>query len=297
MEYRVLQYFWTVADAGTISAAAKRLHMTQPTLSRQIRDLELELNTKLFDRRHNRLTLTQDGQFLKSRASEILTLTQQTQQAFIDRNKALYSGTIHVGGVETDSSDLLAQVLQAELADYPKVRFTLETGDSTWIADQLDKGLLDIAMMIEPVDTTKYHALQFPQIERWGLIVPQDEPLAALATITPKILPTLPLIMPQRELVSNMIKQWAGTSAPLNVIGRYNLNLNLVPMVSQHVGCAVGIEGVIRSLNQTNIRFVPFDPALSTHCVLVWRRERVLAPIVSDFIRRFENWLDTVSSN
>lgn len=156
MELRLLEYFLTIAAAGSISQAAERLHITQPTLSRQLKGLETELGAPLFTRTNHGLTLTAAGLFLKTRAQEILTLTAQTEQSFIDQRQDLFSGQINIGAVEADSSHMLAQEIAAFTKRYPAVTFNLFTDTSDRLFDRLDKGLIDVALLLEPIDATKY---------------------------------------------------------------------------------------------------------------------------------------------
>ncbi|KRM87419.1 LysR family transcriptional regulator [Lacticaseibacillus thailandensis] len=287
MELRLLEYFWTVADAGTVSEAARRLHVTQPTVSRQIQALEDELDTQLFDREHNRLTLTEAGVFLRSRAQEILSLTQQTEQAFTDRQRAVMTGNLRIGCVEADNSATMAMMLEEMTAEYPEVTFSITTGDGAIITDQLDKGLVDVAVLLEPVDTTKYESLRLPRVERWGLLMAREAFLATRDVITPQDMGGLPLIMSERPAVRTMLDHWLAGAEPPHIIGHFNLNFNVVPLVERQVGMALSIEGVNRDVDHDRLKFLPLSPTLSTHCVLVWRRNRVLTPLVADYIRRF----------
>lgn len=287
MELRLLEYFWTVADAGTVSEAARRLHVTQPTVSRQVQALEDELDTQLFDREHNHLTLTEAGVFLRSRAEEILSLTQQTERAFTDRQRAVMTGNLRIGCVEADNSVTMAMMLEEMTAEYPEVTFTITTGDGDIIADQLDKGLVDVAILIDPVDTAKYESLRLPRVERWGLLMSTEAFLAERDAVTPADLGGLPLIASQRPAVQTMLDDWLDGAVPPHIIGHYNLNFNVVPLVERQVGMALGIAGVTRDVDHSKLKFVPLSPALTTHCVLVWRRNRVLTPLVADYIRRF----------
>lgn len=178
MEIRVLRYFWTIVEENSVSKAAEQLHITQPTLSRQLRELETELGTELFTREKNRLKLTEAGLFLKSRAEEILSLTQRTEQEFEDQKKLLFSGNISVGCVEADNSDTLSMMLEEFVADYPEVTFNIYTATGDDITDLLDKGLIDLAILLEPVDTAKYNKIVLPRVERWELLVSNTSFLA-----------------------------------------------------------------------------------------------------------------------
>lgn len=289
MEIRLLKYFWTVAEVGTVSGAAEVLHITQPTLSRQLQALADELDTPLFVREHNRLVLTKAGVFLKSRAAEILALTQQTEQEFIDQKHAAISGNLRIGCVEADNSDTMAEILEELVQDNPAVTFTVITGDGAQISEQLDKGLLDVAILIEPIDTAKYNTLRLPRAERWGILTSAQSPLARKQEIHPADLQGVPLMLSHRPLVEAMLNEWAGTNAgQLRVVGRYNLNFNIQPLIERQIGSALSIQGVTQDIDPSKLKFVPLAPALTTHCVLTWRKERVVTPLVSEYLRRFQ---------
>ncbi|KRL97579.1 LysR family transcriptional regulator [Levilactobacillus hammesii] len=291
MEIRVLQYFWTIANVGTISGAAEILHITQPTLSRQIKDLETELQTPLFTRHHNRLELTSAGIYLRSRAEEILTLTRQTEQTFIDQRNQLYSGKVTIGCVEADNTDTMAQAIESLIQDYPQVHFSITTGAGDLIKEQLEKGLIDLALMLEPIDTKRYFSLRLPRQEQWGLLVAKDSPLSEHATITPDDLIDLPLIISQRQDVHSMLNDWFDhPNLELSIVGEYNLIFNTLPFVLHHVGVTLTVVGVTRTLDQSRLTFVPLAPMLETNCVLAWRKNKVLTPIASELIKRFKKF-------
>ncbi|AVL00936.1 LysR family transcriptional regulator [Pediococcus inopinatus] len=289
MELRLLRYFWTVADIGNISKAAEQLHITQPTLSRQIKELEEELGSPLFTREKNHLELTEAGLFLKSRAEEIMDLTQATQQAFVDRRQQLFSGHIRIGCVEADNSDTMAMMLEEFIRDYPEVKFTVLTGTSDYITDRLDKGLVDLAILLEPINTDKYHTLTLPRTEKWGLLVSQDSFLASKEAITADELSGVPLMMGARSEIRTLLSSWTGSSVDnLNVIGYFNLHYNILPLVERQIAAALVIEGATIDSNVRKLKFLPLDPEVKTNCVLAWRKNRVLSPVVSELMKRFK---------
>jgi len=288
VELRLLRYFWTIAEEENISRAAEILHVTQPTLSRQLRELETELGTPLFERKNKGLVLTEAGLFLKSRAGEILRLTQQTTQEFVNRQQQLFSGHLAIGCVEADNSDTLAMMLEDFVSDYPQVTFHLFSNASDTITDQLDKGLLDVAILLEPVDTTKYATLTLPRHERWGLLVASESFLATRATITPADLTGMPLMISNRPEVQRLLLDWSGQSRDqLNIVGTFNLSFNVLPLVAHQVGAALMIAGALTNRQPADTTFIPLAPTIDTTCVLVWRRDRLMTPVVREFIRYF----------
>ncbi|MHC5565348.1 LysR family transcriptional regulator [Pediococcus acidilactici] len=298
MEIRTLKYFWTIAEEGTISKAAKALHITQPTLSRQLRELENELGTSLFIRGRRKLQLTDAGLFLKTRAEEILQLTQQTNLEFENRRKQLFSGRIAIGCVEADNSDTLALILEKFVQDYPQVTFTVYSGTSDDITTRLDKGLLDVAVLLKPVTTEKYGEITLPRTERWGLLVSKDSSWAKKNAIQPADLREMPLFIAQRPEVRQLVTKWSGIDyAQLKVVGNFNLIFNVLALVKRQVGQAFGIEGATAQIRPEGVKFIPLQPEVKTNCVLVWRRERNLTPVVNEFINYFKDAFGAYHNN
>lgn len=287
MEIRVLRYFWTIAEASSVSKAAEQLHITQPTLSRQLKELESELGTELFTREKNRLKLTEAGLFLKSRAEEILALTQRTAQEFEDRKKDLFSGNIAVGCVEADNSDTLSMMLENFVADYPEVTFNIFTATGDDILDRLDKGLIDLAILLEPVDTEKYHKIVLPRTERWGLLVSKTSFLAEEESITPDNIIGAPLIVSARPAIRELLDTWVGEqSSQLKVVGNMNLLFNIISLVERQLGAALTIEGATTGRIGKKTKFIPFKPEVKTNCVMVWRKDRVITPAANEFLKQ-----------
>lgn len=288
MELRLLKYFYTIAEEETISQAAEVLHITQPTLSRQLKELEEELGTELFLREKRKMVLTEAGRFLKSRAEEILYLTEQTQQEFEDRRKQLFSGHFSIGCVEADNSDTLAMMLEEFISDYPEVHFHIQSGTGDDIKERLDKGLLDLAIVLEPADTEKYKKIILPRKEKWGILVSADSFLAQKSELTKEELKGVPLLISQRAEVQNMFSEWLGTEpADLSIVGTYNLIFNIFSLVENRVGSALTIEGAITNRKQETMKFLPLAPVVETSCVLIWKKNRILSPVVTEFIDRF----------
>lgn len=289
MELRLLEYFLAIDAAGSILQAAERLHITQPTLSRQLKGLEDELGAPLFTRTNHGLTLTEAGLFLKTRAQEILTLTEQTEQSFIDQGKQLFSGNINIGAVEADSSHMLAQQIATFIKQYPAVTFDLFTGTSDILFDRLDKGLIDVALLLEPVNADKYEHLVLAHAERWGLVVSINSPLAAKSVIEPTDLPNIPLMISSRPPVQQLLNNWAHlTRDNLQIGSHFNLIFNVLPLVQLGIGAALTIEGTIDPKNHAGVRFIPFSPQVQTHTVLAWRKHRLQTPITTAFIESFK---------
>ncbi|WP_017547475.1 LysR family transcriptional regulator [Salinicoccus carnicancri] len=289
MELRNLRYFWTVAEEGSISKAASELSITQPTLSRQLKKLEMELSVELFKRDQKGLILTPEGIFLKNRAEEILALTNKTQQEFEHKKNKIISGNISIGCVEADNSDTLSMILEELIKDYPLVTFHINSGTSDEITNKLDQGLIDIAILLEPISVDKYEKISLPRSERWGLLVSRDSDLAQNEYIVPGDLRKTRLMISGREEVQKMISNWCQFDVSgLKIVGTYNLIFNTFSLVENGVGSAVVIEGAIANRKaEEYLKFIPLQPELQTHCVLAWKRNRILTSLLEEFIKRF----------
>lgn len=290
MELRELRYFWTVAEERNFSKAAKVLHITQPTLSRQIKEFEEKLGTPLFIREKRQLTLTEEGYFLKERAAEILTLTEQTEREFEEQRKGFLSGHFSIGCVEADNSDTMAMMLEELVSDYPQVTFNIVSGTSDDIRDKLEKGILDLAILLEPIATTNFEKIILPREEKWGLLVSNDSFLAQKKVITPDDLEGIPLLSSKRSEVQTMLESWLKKPMDtLNVVGTFNLIFNVFSLVENRVGSALTIEGVANNGQHDGLTFVPLIPEVKSNCVLVWKKNRMQTSVVKEFIQRFND--------
>lgn len=288
MEIRILRYFLVVAEQQNIAKAAQTLHITPPTLSRQIKSLEESLSTDLFIRESRRMYLTESGLFLKKRAEDILDLNDKTEREFNDSKQELLSGHISIGCVEADNSDTLALMLEEFVAEHPQVTFSIFSGTSDDIVDRLDKGLLDLAILLEPISTEKYHKLVLPRQEKWGLMVSTQSYLARKDSIRVEELVGIPLLCSPREEIQEMIKSWDSLQdKELNIVGTYNLIFNVFSLVENHVGSALTIEGAMANRDTTNVKFLPIVPDITTHCVLVWKKNTLLTPSVNQLVEKF----------
>ncbi|MBO0410445.1 LysR family transcriptional regulator [Enterococcus hulanensis] len=287
MEIRLLRYFWAVAQEGNISRASRILNITQPTLSRQIKELEERIGAPLFHREKNRLSLTKDGYFLKERAEEILALDEKLEQAFSAQRNEQLSGTISIGCVEADNSDTVAMLLEELISDYPQIQFNLVTGTSDDISDRLEKGILDLAILLEPVILNEVETLILPREERWGFLVSKEMFIAEKEFLKPEDIKGLPILCSSRSEVQNLLSDWSGEPLDqLNIVGNFNLIFNVLPLVNHKVGAALSVEGAILDRRLEEAVFIPLQPSVKTHCVLVWKK-RVQTPAVQELINRF----------
>lgn len=285
MELRTLRYFLAAAQEGNITRAADILHVTQPTLSRQMMDLEKELGTTLMLRGKNGLTLTDDGVFFKQRAEEIVELANRLGQAFVERN-ADVSGVISIGAAEAIGSRFFAKLIKQFSEKYPLVQFNLYNDMADYIQDRMDKGLIDVGLLLEPIDTSKYDFIRLSPKETWGVLMRDDHPLADRETIMPDDIADYPLILPLRERVRAEILNWLKREEKeLNIPLSYTLLSNAVLLVEEGLGCAFCLDGALAIHSSPRLRFIPVRPEHITRSVLVWKKNHLFSPATSLFIQ------------
>ena len=282
MELRVLRYFLVMAREENITKAAALLHVTQPTLSRQLMHLEEELGVKLFHRGRYRVILTDEGILLRRRAQEMIDLADKTLQEFQHQEEEL-TGEIAIGAGESNNMTSLSQQIAAFREAHPLVRFSIYSAPADDIKDRLDKGLLDLGLLAEPVDIGRYEFIRMPKRDQWGAWVRKDHPLADKAFVTPKDLIGVPLLLARREQVQKELASWFGDDfEKLEIAATFNLILNAANMVCNHVGVALGF--LIGNLSD-ELRFVPFSPVLETGSVLVWKKDQTFSPAADCFLQ------------
>ena len=280
MELRVLRYFLAVAREENITKAAAMLHLTQPTLSRQLMQLEEELGVQLFQRSRYRIILTNDGMLLRRRAQELVDLADKTAREFSERETELM-GEIAIGAGETRSMTALSRAIQSFRTLYPKVVFRIFSANADDVKERLDMGLLDMGLLTEPVDVGKYAFFRMQEKDRWGVLVRADSPLAALEAVTPEDLEAVPLLCSGREGVQRELANWFGDRwERLEIAATFNLILNAANMVRCGVGAALGFD---LNLAFDDLRFLPLSPAMETGTVLVWKKDQVLTPVMEVF--------------
>ncbi len=290
MEIRLLRYFLAVAQEESISKAADILHITQPTLSRQLMDLEKELNTKLLIRgkRNKKITLTEDGKLLKSRAQEIIELTNKTESEFLFGDKNI-SGDIFIGGGETDAIRVIARTIKRLSLEYPNIKYHFYSGNGEDVTEKLNKGLLDFGVFIEPIDKKEYGFIQLPQNDTWGILMRKDSDLAKKEFIEPEDLINIPLFSSRQYLVKNLISGWLGFDfEKLNIIGSYNLLYNASVMVEEGLGCALCIDKLINISGDSKLCFKPLKPKLEAGILVAWTKNQPLSKIAKLFIQKLQ---------
>lgn len=285
MELRTLRYFLTTANEGNITKAAEILHVTQPTLSRQLMELERELGTTLILRGKKGVTLTDDGLFFRQRAEEIVELADRAEKAFVERDGAI-SGVVSIGATEAIGSRMLAKIMKRFSEKYPLVQFHLYNEMADNIKDKIDKGLVDIGLLLEPVDTSKYEYVRLSQKETWGVLMMDSHPLADRESISVEEIAGYPLILPLRENVRAEILNWLGKEErELSIPLYYTLLSNAVLMVEVGMGCAFCLDGALAIHSSPKLRFIPITPEHTTRSVLLWKKNQLFTPVTSLFIQ------------
>ena len=292
MEIRVLRYFLTIAREGSITSAAEQLHITQPTLSRQIKDLEDELGQKLFHRSSHSMKLTQEGFIFRQRAEEIVAMVDKTSAEFLSMDKPL-AGDIYIGGGETLAVSLIADLIAELRKEYPDIRYHLYSGNEADVTERLDRGLLDFGILVQPADLTKYDCIHLPAEDIWGVVMRKDAPIAKKKKIARADLLDLPLIMSRQVLVTkskgNDFVDWFGEDFDkLNIVTTFNLMYNAALMVKSGVGYAVSIDGIVNTDSESDLCFRPLMPKMTSGLDLIWKKYQAFSPAAEMFLERLQ---------
>ena len=292
MEIRVLRYFLAVAREGSITGAANFLHLTQPTLSRQIRELEEELGQQLLIRKSRRVTLTPEGMLLRKRAEEIVAMVDKAEAEFASMEDTV-SGDVYIGSGETEAIRRLAEIAKVLQDDYPGICYHIYSGNAQDVTERLDKGLLDFGLLIQPADLSKYNSFNLPDRDTWGVIMRKDSPLAQKALIERADLLDVPLlcsrqaIYPQQE--KNEFADWFGTDFErLNIVTTFNLVYNAAVMVDAGIGYAITIDKLANTSESSNLCFRPLWPKLESGLNIIWKKYQVFSPAAELFLERLK---------
>ncbi len=293
MEIRVLKYFLTVAREGSITGAANALHLTQPTLSRQLMDLEKELGHKLLIRGKYNISLTPEGMMLRKRAEEIIDMVEKTEAEFYSINEIL-SGDIYIGCGETDSMKYIAEVMKELQSEYPAIKFHIYSGNAEDVTEKLEKGLLDFGVLIQPIDLSKYDKLTIPKKDVWGVIMRNDSPLAEKKVITLKDLSGLPIIasrqMSKKYSSESEFLDWFGEEFEnINITATYNLVYNAAKMVEAGIGYAITLDKLINTGSNSDLTFRPLSPKLESGLDIVWKKYQIFSPAAKLFLEKLEH--------
>lgn len=295
MELRVLRYFQMVAREENITRAAQLLHVTQPTLSRQLMQLEDELGTKLFKRKNHSIFLTEDGMHLKKRCKDILELADQIDREFTGKQDGGISGKITIGSAETKSIADIAKVMEKFQEDNPLVQYEIYTANADDVKEKIENGTVDVGVLSEPVDISKFNFIRMNKKERWGILTRNDSDLAGKEYIEPKDLTGIPLIMVKRELVKNELGSWFGEYFDgLDIAAEYNLLNNAAILAQNNIGSVLCFDV---GADYDNLKFIPLNPEVKTGFVLVWRKNQTLPEAVSEFIKKMKIYIKGIAQD
>lgn len=290
MEIRVLEYFLAAAREQTISGAAEALHLTQPTLSRQLHELEEELGVQLFIRGSRRLTLTEEGMHLRKRAEEIVSLVSRTKNELSQTSDSI-SGDVYIGAGETREMRILADVMRNIREEFPGVRFHTVSGDSADILERLERGLFDFCLVMGNVDIARYNSLRLPAEDSFGLLTRRDSPLAGKEKITPADLAGVPIMFSRQVLIRDDFSEWLGRpTAEMELAGSYNLTYNASIMAQAGLADIVTLDGLINTAG-TDLTFIPLDPPFRIGMHIIWKKYQVFAKPAELFLERLRQAL------
>ncbi len=291
MEIRVLRYFLAVAREENITKASEVLHITQPTLSRQLSQMEEEIGVKLFHRGARKITLTNEGILLRRRAEEILQLVDKTEKELLEQEEQI-EGKISIGCGELASVRRLPELFRTFREKFPRVTFDLFTATADLVKEQMEKGLIDVGLLLEPVDMEKYDFIRLNEKENWVVLMRSEDALAKKEYVTAKDLLPLPLILPRRMNVQSELASWFGDDyKKLNVAFTSNLNTNGAVIVNSGLAYSLVIEGAVSFWDQSKVTYRPLFPPLTATSVFAWKRGQPFSPAATKFIEHAKCFL------
>ena len=287
MEIRVLRYFITVAREENITKAAEKLHITQPTLSRQLHQLEEEFGKTLLRRGNHDIKLTEDGYLLRKRAEEILDLVEKTESEMKSADEEI-AGDIHIGAGETDAVRIVAKIVKDIQNENPKVRFHNISCDSIDVIDKLNKGLIDFGILFEPSNYTAFEHIKFPVHDTWGVLMRKDSDLANNEYITSEMLADRPLILSRQMMNGLDFSEWIGLpKEKIKMVATSNLIFNGSLLVDEGIGFAITLDKLINCSGDSNLCFRPLYPHKTAQMYLVWKKHQVFSKAAELFLERF----------
>lgn len=293
MELRVLQYFLAVAREQSISSAAESLHLSQPTLSTQLKGLEDELGKQLLIRGtkgSRKVLLTEEGMILRKRAEEILELVKMTQREISLSDEAI-AGDIYIGTGESDMIRIFAKAAKKLQEQYPDIHYHIRSGNVTFVQEHLDKGLIDFGVVYGPVDTSIYRSMELPLRDSWGVLMRKDAPLAQKEAICPQDLWDKPLIISaQKNGVWPMVNWFQRDLAKLNVVATYNLVFNASLLVDEGLGYALCFDKLINVSGESNLCFRPLSPRMEAGASIIWKRYQVFSKAAQKFMDALQEY-------
>ena len=283
MEIRTLRYFLAVAREENMTRAAEALHVTQPTLSKALKSLEDELGKKLFTRHSFSIKLTDEGLLLRDRAEDLVGMADKIEREFVSLDD-ITGGDLYFGLAESDQITYLAREIHTFKQTYPNLHYHITSGDTEQVVEKLDKGLLDFIVLAEAPDVSRYEALIFPEVEEWGLVMPEDDPLAAKKALRVEDLIGLPLFC-SRQSWEKDIPRWAGAKmGELHLEGSFRLAYNASLFTKEHLGYLLTFNKLINTSPGSGLTFRHLTPRLETNLYLVWKKYQTFSPLAERFL-------------
>lgn len=296
MDIRVLQYFLTVAREESITKAAEQLHMTQPPLSRQLKDLENELGKQLLIRGSKKVTLTEDGMLLRKRAEELVDLMEKTKAELTSSDENI-NGEIYIGCGETEAISFLAQAAQNLQQQYPLIHYHIYSGDAERVTERLDKGLIDFGLFVGPVDVNKYDYMRLPMKDTWGVLMRSNSPLAEKSVICAEDLWDKPLIISHQASANSEMFSWLRADvSKLNIVATYDLIYNASLFVKKGFGYVIGLDKIINTAGDGGLCFRPLYPTLEAGLCIAWKKYQIFSRASSAFLRQLQSELENILS-
>lgn len=291
MELRVLGYFLAVARKQSIVRAAESLHLSQPTLSTQLKALEEELGKQLLIRGTKgtrKVTLTEEGMILRKRAEEILSLVQKTEREISFSDQTIV-GDVYIGTGETDAVRFIARAAKELYESYPGIHYHISSGNADFVSEQLDKGLIDFGLVFGNVDHTKYNSIELPFRDIWGVLMKRDSPLAARKSIRPEDLWDKPLIISNQDDSKAALTAWLSRElSELEIVATYNLLFNASLMVEEGLGYAIGLDKIVNTAGNDKLCFRPLSPQTEAGMHIVWKKYQVFSKASEKFIEKLK---------
>lgn len=284
MDIRVLRYYLAICSEGNMSRAAEVLHVTQPTLSRQIADLERELGCTLFVRGSRNVTPTEKGIYLRRRAEEIIALADQTELD-LKRDDSVVEGDVYIGAGESEGMRVIAAAIRRFQEQYPQVRFHVRSGNSVSVVEWLERGMVDFAVLMSYPNINRFEHMQLSPTDTWGVLVPDGHPLAKKEAVAPDDLLDVPLILSEQALETGELSQWFGSRKDgLDVRATYNLIFNAAQLVRERVGIAVAFDRLVSTGKGTGIEFRPLCPPVVSTINIAWKHDQVFTHAAKKFL-------------
>ena len=292
MEIRELKYFLTIAREQSISKAAEFLYMTQPSLSRQMQNLEKEIGKQLFVRGNKKITLTETGILLRKRAEEMLSLYEKTQTELSAPPESI-SGDIYIGGGESYAVETVAKAAKELYTENPDITFHFFSGDACDVNEKLSKGIIDFGILVEPADLSKYDYIRLPQKDTWGVLMRKDSPLAEKEFITPEDLHDVPIIRSKQTMERNELFDWFQKDArSMKVVATYNLMYNASILAKEGLGYVFGLNRLINTTGDSELCFRPLKPEIETSLAVVWKKYQVFSKAAEKFLEKLRKFVD-----